>query len=276
MDLDNLIQMALKEDCPNGDLTTNSLGVPQKMGRAHLVAKEDLIVSGTDLFQKTLITLDPHVEIQWSFKDSEMVYKDQIVTTIHGDLIKLLQAERVALNFLGHLSGIASLTCCFVKEIEGTHCKILDTRKTTPGYRFIEKLAVRHGGGENHRFHLSDSVLIKDNHIYLTGGIQTAVERVKRQGIQHIEVEITNVAAVQEAMQSGATRLLLDNMSNQEISACIRGVPSEIIIEASGNMSLERVRSVAELGVHYISVGALTHSAPSADFSLQFYGKDDL
>ena len=267
-----LIPTALKEDCPNGDLTTNSLGLTEKLGRARLVAKEDLVISGTQLFKETITSLDPRAEIQWSFQDGEIVYKDQIVTTIRGDLIQLLQAERVALNFLGHLSGIASLTRCFVKEVEGTECKILDTRKTTPGYRAIEKLAVRHGGGENHRFHLSDTVLIKDNHIHLAGNIQKAVKRIKNNDIHNIEVEVTTPSAAQEAIQAGATRLLFDNMSNKDISICMSQIPSEIILEASGNMNLNRVRSVAELGVHYISVGALTHSAPHADFSLQFYG----
>lgn len=276
MNPDELIQAALKEDCPNNDLTTISLGIPQKVGRARLVAKEDLIISGTELFRKTITSLDPRTKIQWSFKDGELAYKDQIVAAIHGDLIQLIRTERVALNFLGHLSGIASLTRCFVKEIEGTSCKILDTRKTTPGYRSIEKLAVRHGGGENHRLHLSDTVLIKENHIHLANGIQTAIERMKKKGIHHIEVEVTNISAAQNAVQAGATRLLLDNMSNKDMSACMKDIPSEIVIEASGNMNIERVRSVAELGVHYISVGALTHSSPCADFSLQFYGKEDL
>ena len=274
MDFNYLIEAALKEDCPSGDLTTQLLGLPQKLGYARLIAKEDLIISGTELFEKTIASLDPHMEIQWSFKDAEMVYKNQIVAVIRGDLIPLLRAERVALNFLGHLSGIASLTRCFVKEVEGTGCKILDTRKTTPGYRIIEKLAVRHGGGENHRLHLSDTVLVKENHIYLSGGLKNVIGRLQKHRLQNIEVEVTNPSTAQEAAHAGATRLLLDNMSNQDIAACIKKTPSEIILEASGNMGIERVRSVAELGVHYISVGALTHSAPCADFSLQFYGKE--
>ena len=276
MSPDSLIQAAIEEDRPHGDLTTASLGISEQIGLARLLAKEDLILSGTELFEKTVTRLDPKTDIQWNFKDGEMAYKDQIIATIRGDLIQLLQAERVALNFLGHLSGVASLTRCFVKEVEGTGCKILDTRKTTPGYRFIEKLAVRHGGGENHRFHLSDTVLIKENHIHLAGGIQAAISRIKSRGIQHIEVEVTDISSTQEAIQEGATRLLFDNMSNKDMSACMESVPSEILIEASGNMVLERVRSVAELGVHYISVGAITHSAPCADFSLQFYGKEEL
>ena len=274
MNPDALVQEALKEDCPKDDFTTTSLGLSSIQGRARLVAKEDLVISGSELFTKTIRVLDSHAEIKWNFKNGDIIYKDQIVATIHGDLTQLLRTERVALNFLGHLSGVASLTRCFVKEVDGTDCQILDTRKTTPGYRNLEKQAVCHGGGQNHRFHLSHTILIKENHIYLTGDIQTAIGRIKKHSTHpQIAIEVTNVSCAKMAVEAGATRLLLDNMSNQSMLECIKDIPSEIIVEASGNMKLDRVRSVAELGVHYISVGALTHSPPCADFSLQFYGQ---
>ncbi len=277
MILKEFINSALREDCPHVDVTTQALDIFQKMGSARLLAKEDIILSGRELFTQTVLHLDPKAQVQWSFEDGQMAYRDQVVAIIYGNLVSLLQTERVALNFLGHLSGIASLTYCFVKEVDGTQCQILDTRKTTPGYRSLEKRAVRHGGGCNHRLHLSETVLIKENHIDLAGGIYKAVQKVKEKKIHPIEVEVTSLFDAQEAVEAGATRLLLDNMSNGEMLECVRKIPAEITLEASGNMTIERVRSVADLGIHYISVGALTHSAPCADFSLQFdnYGGFD-
>ncbi|MFN3454302.1 MAG: carboxylating nicotinate-nucleotide diphosphorylase [Pseudobdellovibrio sp.] len=266
-----LIKAALKEDMPYGDVTTDSLGVKPKVGEAILKAKADIVLSGSVAFEQTLQFLEPNVKIKWLFEEGDFVYKGQTICSIEGDLIQVLKAERVALNFLGLLSGIATLTRKFVKEVEGTKTKILDTRKTTPLFRELEKRAVVHGGGVNHRFNLSDAILIKDNHISLMGGsITKAVERTRQHTDLALEVEASNLEQVKEAVSLNVNRILLDNMDNSTLKEALKLIPDHIKTEASGNMSLERVKSVAELGVDFISVGALTHSAPCADISLLF------
>jgi nicotinate-nucleotide pyrophosphorylase (carboxylating) len=269
-DPDQLVRAALAEDMPRGDITTDGLLLGNKMGRAKLVAKEDLVLSGQDLFSRTFQTVDSAQEIHWHFKDGDLIYSGQTICTVRGPLASLLKSERVALNFLGRLSGIATLTHCFASEVKHTKTKILDTRKTTPTLRALEKKAVLHGGGENHRFSLSDAVLIKENHIRASGGISAAIALLRKKHKGPIEVEVCNLAEVREAVESKADRILLDNMSNADLAEALKEIPSEIKTEASGNMSLERVRQVADLGVDYISVGAITHSAPSADISLLF------
>lgn len=266
----DLIRFALKEDMPRGDVTTESLALRPRHGYARLRAKEDLVLSGTMPFEQTMNALEPQAKVSWHFEEGTLVLKNQILCTIEGDLVQILKAERVALNFLGHLSGIATTTRKFVKAIEGTSAKILDTRKTTPGLRELEKRAVVHGGGHNHRMNLSTAILIKDNHIAVMGGIANAIKRVREHTALPIEVEVKNLDEVREAVKLAPQRLLLDNMNNELLKASLDAIPDEIETEASGNMNLERVRSVAELGVDDISVGALTHSAPVADVSLQF------
>lgn len=266
----DLIRAALKEDMPSGDVTTESLAKRPKYGEALLKAKEDLVLSGANAFEETMLYLEPQVKIKWQFNEGDLVFKGQNICSIEGDLIQILKAERVALNFLGRLSGIATLTRNFVKEVEGTSTKILDTRKTTPLLRDLEKRAVRHGGGTNHRFNLSEAVLIKDNHISLMGGITSAVSRLKQHCTLPVEVECSNLEQVKECVSLNVQRILLDNMSNETIVLALKLIPKEIKTEASGNMVLSRVKSVAQLGVDYISVGALTHSAPCADISLLF------
>lgn len=270
MSLVQLIEAAIREDLPNGDLTTLSLGQKERKGEAHLVAKEDLIFSGKECFEKTMSRLEPNVEIQWNFADGDMVLAKQVVAVIRGNLLQILQAERIALNFVGHLSGVATLTACFAKKVEGTETKILDTRKTLPGYRELEKKAVVHGGGFNHRMNLSDAVLIKENHIQVAGSIKNAVERIRRETKKDIEVEVKDLEEVKMAVELGVQRILLDNMDNETTAKALKLIPNTIETEASGNMTLDRVRGVAELGVNYISIGALTHSAPCADLSLLF------
>lgn len=265
-----LIRAALKEDMPLGDVTTESLARMPKQGEALLKAKEDLVLSGANVFEETILFLEPHAKVKWQFNEGDLVYKGQNICAIEGDLIQILKAERVALNFLGQLSGIATYTRKFVKAVEGTQTKILDTRKTTPLLRDLEKRAVNHGGGTNHRFNLSEAVLIKDNHIALMGGIGAAVSRLRQHCDLPIEVEASNLEQVQECISLRVQRILLDNMTNEMTSAALKLIPVSIQTEASGNMSLERVRSVAELGVNFISVGALTHSAACADISLLF------
>jgi nicotinate-nucleotide pyrophosphorylase (carboxylating) len=266
----DLIQAALREDMPRGDLTTDSLALAARFGQARLIAKEDLVLSGTLAFEQTMLALEPNAKVQWHFKEGELVLEKQVICHITGDLMQLLKAERVALNFIGHLSGIATLTRCFVKQVEHTKTRILDTRKTLPGYRDLEKRAVAHGGGHNHRYNLSDAVLIKDNHILVAGGLKQAVQRVREHTRERIEVECSSLEDVDAAVSLNVEWIMLDNMSNDLMRECLKAIPKTIVSEASGNMSVDRVRSVAELGVDFISVGAITHSAPVADVSLLF------
>ncbi|MES2856621.1 MAG: carboxylating nicotinate-nucleotide diphosphorylase [Bdellovibrionota bacterium] len=270
MTLSDLIQAALREDMPRGDLTTDSLALTPRFGQARLIAKEDLVLSGTLAFEQTMLSLEPNARVQWHFKEGDALLKKQVVCHITGDLIQILKAERVALNFVGHLSGIASLTRRFVQEVEHTATRILDTRKTLPGYRELEKRAVVHGGGVNHRQSLSEAILIKDNHIHVAGGLSKAVQRIRQHSREKLEVECGTLDDVKEAVEMGVERILLDNMDNETIRSSLALIPDQILVEASGNMTVDRVKSVAELGVDFISVGAITHSAPTADISLLF------
>ena len=270
MNLVDLIQAALREDMPKGDLTTDSMALAPRFGQARLVAKEDIVLSGTLPFEQTMQALDPNCRIQWHFREGDLILNKQIICHITGDLVQILKAERVALNFIGHLSGIATLTRCFVKQVEHTQTKILDTRKTLPGYRDLEKKAVSHGGGQNHRYNLSDAILIKDNHILVAGSLSKAVERIREHTNEKIEVECATLEDVREAVSINVHHLLLDNMSNEMLAKAVDLVADNVILEASGNMSVDRVKSVADIGVDFISVGAITHSAPTADVSLLF------
>ncbi len=270
MNLEQYVEMALKEDLPEKDLTTDSLGVTEKLGRCRLLAKEDLVLSGVDFFTTAMKKMDAQCTVKWHFKEAQLVLKGQTVATISGNLIQILKAERVALNFLGHLSGVATLTNCFVKMIDHTTCQILDTRKTTPGFRTFEKKAVADGGGKNHRLNLSTGVMIKENHIVVAKGLKNAINLVRKNTPSPIVVEVKDKDEAVLAMECGAKHLLLDNMTNEQMSEIIKLKASGVVLEASGNMHLDRVKSVAELGVDFISVGALTHSAPTADFSLLF------
>lgn len=270
MTLNELIRAAIKEDLPNGDVTTESLALTPRQGRARLKAKEDIVLSGAAAFEQTMQILEPGCRIKWHFEEGDEILKDQLICTIEGDLVQILKAERVALNFLGHLSGIATHTRRFVREAKGTETKILDTRKTTPGYRELEKRAVVHGGGVNHRMNLSSAILIKDNHISVMDGMQKAVARVREHSQLPIEVEARTMDEVKEAVALKVQRILLDNMNNEMLIQAMNLIPDDVQTEASGNMSIERIKSVAATGVDFISVGALTHSAPVADVSLIF------
>ena len=266
----DLIKLALREDMPDGDVTTESLAVRPRQGECIMRAKSDLVLSGCGPFEQTMTFLEPQAKLKWLFTDGDVVFKNQTICSIEGDLIQILKAERVALNFLGRLSGIATLTREYTKAVAGTRTQILDTRKTTPLLRELEKKAVVHGGGQNHRFNLSDAILVKDNHISLIGGITKAIDRIRQNSNLKIEVEAATLDQVKECVSLNVDRILLDNMPNEMLAAALKMIPATIKTEASGNMNLSRVRSVAELGVDYISVGALTHSAPTADVSLLF------
>lgn len=270
MTLLDLIRAAIKEDMPTGDLTTECLALKPRSGIARLIAKQDMILSGSLAFEQTMLALEPNIKIKWHFEDGAEILNKQIICTLSGDQIQILKAERVALNFLMHLSGIATLTNKFVKSVSHTSCKILDTRKTTPAYRELEKRAVTHGGGENHRMNLSSAILVKDNHITVMGGISAAVQRIREHTDKKIEVEARTLDDVKECVELKVHRILLDNMNNELLKESINLIPKEIETEASGNMNLDRVASVASIGVNFISVGALTHSSPAADVSLMF------
>jgi len=274
MNLLELIRAALKEDMPSGDLTTESLALSPRMGRAKLIAKQDMVLSGTGAFEQTVLALEPTAKLKWHFEEGDRILNKQIICTLQGDLIQILKAERVALNFLMHLSGISTLTAEFCKKVSPYGTKILDTRKTLPGYRDLEKRAVFHGGGMNHRMNLSSAILIKDNHISVMGGITAAVVRIRDHAETPIEVEARTLAEIKECVGLQVNRILLDNMKNEMLAEALKLIPAEIETEASGNMTLDRVADVAALGVHFISVGALTHSAPSADISLMFHWEE--
>jgi len=266
--MNELIEKAFKEDIPNGDATTDNLNLKERFGLCHLVAKQDLVLSGRDLFTTCFHYREPNSQVHWHFNDSDNVLKGQTVAQIEGNLIQLIQAERVALNFLGFLSGIATETQKFVRACQGTQTKILDTRKTLPLYRELSKRSVLHGGGHNHRLHLSESVLIKENHISVAGGLRQAVEEIRQKTRLPIEVEVQNLEQAQEAVRLQVNRIMLDNMNLETMAECLKNIPENIETEASGNMTLDRIPLVAALGVTYISVGALTHSVQNADFSL--------
>lgn len=270
MNLNELIRQAYAEDIPHQDVTTNSLGLKERMGDARLVAKEDLVLSGRAVFEACVRQIAPQAQLEWMFQDGQLILQDQNICWIKGDLLKLLQAERVALNFLGRLSGIATLTRCFAQAVAGTNCKILDTRKTTPLMRPLEKAAVRAGGGHNHRMSLSDAILIKENHIRAAGSLTQAVRSIRQNSSLPIEVECATLDEVDQALAERVQRILLDNMDLETMRKAVERIPASVQTEASGNMTLDRVPAVAALGVNFISVGALTHSAPCADFSLLF------
>lgn len=265
-----IIEEAFAEDLPRGDLTTDSLGLSEVRGNAKIIAKEDLVLAGLDVFNACIRHMDPSAEIGWQFKEGDLILNKQTIAFVRGNLVQILKAERVALNFLGRMCGIATLTRCFVQETRGTKCKILDTRKTTPLLRSLEKHAVRCGGGENHRMNLSSAVLIKENHIRAAGGMENAIKAIRKNVAQVIEVECSTLEEVKTAVHHRVDRILLDNMSTEQIKAARELIPAVIQVEASGNMSVERIKEVAALDVDFISVGALTHSAPCADISMLF------
>lgn len=269
------VQKSLEEDMPQGDITTDLLGIQNVRGHARFVAKQDLVLSGTEFIHAAFLLIDHNTDFHWHFAEGEEVLKGQSFLEVEGNFMHFLKSERVALNYVGRFSGIASLTKSFVDEVKHTKCKILDTRKTTPQYRDFEKKAVVDGGGTNHRMNLSDAIMLKENHILAAGSITKAVESIRKRFQGPIEVETTNLEEIKECVSLGVQRLMLDNMNNDIIREALEIIPAEIETEASGNMSLERVKSVAELGVDFISVGALTHSAKCADISLLFDWKLD-
>lgn len=266
-----IIDRALMEDIGPGDLTTNATVDPDKDGKAAVIAKEGFVLAGIDIFLQVFLTLDRSMDFSCEYLDGDVVKKGSIIAELTGPLIALLTGERVALNILQRMSGIATLTSKYVGAVSGTKARILDTRKTTPGLRVLEKYAVTVGGGKNHRFGLYDGVLVKDNHIAAAGGIKKAVLAL-REAAPHglkIEVECTTLDEVSQALAAKAEVIMLDNMDTDTISDAVKAVAGKALIEASGNMTVSRVREVARTGVDFISVGALTHSAPAVDISMK-------
>ena len=265
------IRLALAEDIGSGDVTTNSI-VPAEAGmRGQIIAKQAGIIAGLDIARAVYLTVDPQVDFQAQVKEGARVDNRQVLALVSGRTRSLLTAERTAINFLGRMSGIATLTHQFVEAVAGTKAVILDTRKTAPGLRLVDKLAVARGGGQNHRIGLYDMILIKDNHIDYAGSITEAVRRAlsAHTGLE-VEVEARTLEDVQEALAIQVKRILLDNMSVEMMSEAVRLTAGRAKLEASGNVSLETVRRIAETGVDYISIGALTHSAKVFDVSFDY------
>jgi nicotinate-nucleotide pyrophosphorylase (carboxylating) len=273
--IDKIVDTALAEDLGPGDLTTEALIDPSVKGKARIVPREEMVLAGIGVFGRVFSRLDPDIALEGNFQDGELVPAGTDIGVVEGSLRGILSAERTALNFLQHLSGIATLTRRYVDRAGSSRVRIVDTRKTTPGLRILEKYAVRVGGGYNHRLGLFDGVLLKDNHIAAAGSISKAVERI-RANVPHtlkIEVEVDDLKGLEEAMRVGADAVLLDNMSIDEIKEAVRLAEGRVLLEASGGITLETIGDVAGTGVDLISVGALTHSARSVDISLEIIEK---
>jgi len=270
--LDPILRRALEEDIGTGDVTTQATIEPGTQASAELVAKEDFVLAGIQVARRVFQLLSAEIAFDGLVEDGQQVRRGDVLAWIKGDAALLLQGERVALNLLQRMSGVATLTAAYVREVSGTGAIIVDTRKTTPGLRLLEKYSVRMGGGGNHRMALYDAVLIKENHVAAAGGITAAVSRA-RQSVPHtqkIEVEVRNQDEVAEALQAGADILLLDNMNPEELRAAVALIGDRAMTEASGGVNLETVREIAETGVRLISVGALTHSYRAVDISMLF------
>ena len=271
INVDDHIIRALKEDITSEDVTTNAVVRMGVQGKAELICKEQGVIAGLDVFARVFEILDAAAAFQRFFQDGDRVKKGDLIGILSGDVSAILSGERTALNFLQRMSGIATYTRAFADELAGYHTKLLDTRKTTPNMRPFEKYAVRIGGGSNHRYNLSDGVLLKDNHINAAGGVREAIALAKEYApfVRKIEVEVENLDMLDQALEAGADIIMLDNMDDEMIEAAVKRVNGRAETEASGNISKDRARKIAEKGVDYISVGALTHSASILDISLK-------
>ena len=270
INVDEHILNAIKEDITSEDVTTMAIMKEKQQGEVQLICKEDGILAGLSVFRRTFELLG-NIEMQTSYKDGNEVKKGEIIASIRGDIRVLLSGERTALNYLQRMSGIASFTHELVEELKGTKTTLLDTRKTTPGMRVFEKYAVKVGGGTNHRFNLTDGVLIKDNHIGAAGSITAAVRACKAYApfVRKIEVEVENLDMVKEALEAGADIIMLDNMDIETMKQAVVLIGDRAQTECSGNVNKERLKAIAAAGVDYVSCGALTHSSPILDFSLK-------
>ena len=274
--LDRLIELALDEDLgAAGDVTTAALVPAEARGKAELWAKERMVLSGTEAFARTFAKVDPEVTVRFSVKDGDAVGPKQKIARLEGRLVSLLIAERPALNIIQRTSGIATLARQAAEAVKGSKLKVIDTRKTSPGMRGLAKQAVRHGGAHNHRFGLFDGVLIKDNHIAAVGGVREALRRARENAplLVKIEVEVTTLEQLKVAVDEGADVVLLDNMDDAQIARAVALAAGRVELEVSGGVTLERLPKLAKLGVDYVSLGALTHSARGMDLSLEITGR---
>lgn len=270
--LDPIIRRALEEDWGNGDWTTDLCVPEHAVAKAQIIAKEETIIAGAEIAQAVFLAVNPRLHVHIRTPNRKVAADRDVIVEIEGNARSILKAERVALNFLGRLSGIANKTREFVKCLEGTKTQLLDTRKTTPGLRLLEKSATVIGGARNHRLCLTDGVLVKENHIRAAGGITAAINRLSESlpPTLKIEVETTTLEEVQEALDAGADLIMLDNMSLAEMALAVRTVRGRVLLEASGNVTLQTVRPIAETGVDFISTSAILHSSRWSDFSLLF------
>ena len=271
MQADQLIRMALQEDITSEDVSTNAVMPTATKGTVDLIAKEDGVVAGLEIYARVFTILDEKTEIDLHCKDGAEVKKGELMATVTGDIRVLLSGERVALNYLQRMSGIATYTRQVVKLLEGSNVTLLDTRKTTPNCRVFEKYAVRVGGGHNHRYNLSDGVLLKDNHIGAAGSVAKAVKMAKAYApfVRKIEIEVETLDHVKEAVEAGADIIMLDNMTPEVMKQAVELIDGRAQTECSGNITKENIQKIREIGVDFVSSGALTHSAPILDISMK-------
>ena len=271
LNADDLILSALKEDITSEDITTNSVMPEYKLGEVDLICKEDGVIAGLEVFKRVFTLLDENTEVTFNCKDGDRVTNGQKLGIVKGDIRVLLSGERTALNYLQRMSGIATYTRKIADLLEGSKTKLLDTRKTTPNMRVFEKYAVKVGGGHNHRYNLSDAILLKDNHIGAAGGVKEAVKMAKEYAsfVCKVEVEVENLDMLKEALEAGADIIMLDNMNVEDMKEAVRLTQGKAVTECSGNVTKENVARLVDIGVDYISSGALTHSSPILDLSLK-------
>lgn len=271
MQADQLIRMALQEDITSEDVSTNAVMPTATKGTVELIAKEDGVIAGLDIYARVFTILDEKTEIDFHCKDGDEVKKGDLMATVTGDIRVLLSGERVALNYLQRMSGIATYTRQVAKLLEGSNVTLLDTRKTTPNCRVFEKYAVRVGGGCNHRYNLSDGVLLKDNHIGAAGSVTKAVQMAKAYApfVRKIEIEVETLDQVKEAVEAGADIIMLDNMTPEVMKQAVELIDGRAQTECSGNITKENIQKIREIGVDFVSSGALTHSAPILDISMK-------
>ena len=268
---DKLILSALREDITSEDITTNSVMREYQLGEVELICKQDGVIAGLDVFKRTFELLDSKTEVTFTKKDGDTVKNGDKIGVVRGDIRVLLSGERTALNYLQRMSGIATYTRSIADLLKGSKTKLLDTRKTTPNMRVFEKYAVKVGGGYNHRYNLSDGILLKDNHIGAAGGVKEAVQMAKEYApfVRKIEIEVENLDMLKEALDAGADIIMLDNMSVEDMKEAVKLVSGKAETECSGNVTKENVEKLVDIGVDYISSGALTHSSPILDLSLK-------
>lgn len=271
LNADHLIMQALEEDITSEDITTNAVMPEKKQGEVDLLCKEDGIIAGLPVFARTFALLDPETEVEFFVSDGDQVSSKQRLAVVRGDIRVLLSGERTALNYLQRMSGIATYTRQIVDLLKGSKTRLLDTRKTTPNMRIFEKYAVKVGGGFNHRYNLSDGILLKDNHIAAAGGVRQAVEMARDYApfVRKIEIETESLSMVEEAVEAGADIIMLDNMTPETMKEAIRLIDGRATTECSGNVTRENIERLISIGVDYISSGALTHSSPILDLSLK-------